>query len=76
MKRVHGVVLLFASLLVFGVILNGTVARDIAIIVLGTLAAVAVGLACTGGLCFLVQCAKPSAVNRRCSSTTSSRGLK
>ncbi|MBU6299478.1 MAG: Na+/H+ antiporter subunit E [Alphaproteobacteria bacterium] len=56
MKRVHGVFLLFASLLVFWLLLNGTQVRDAAASLIGLIAAVVVALAIAGGLCFLAQC--------------------
>jgi len=62
MKRVHGVVLLFASLPIFWLILNGTLAREIAVTIAGFVAAAAIALTVAGGLCFLTQCATPPAI--------------
>ncbi len=57
MNRVSSVVLLFAGLLIFGLILNGTLARDIAVIIAGFAAAVVIAVVIAGGLCLLAQCA-------------------
>jgi hypothetical protein len=62
MKRVHGVVLLFSSLLIFWMISNGALVRDIALSLAGFFAAMLTALAITSCLCFLTQCAMPQAI--------------
>lgn len=61
--------LLVAGLLGLCLALNGTLARDFGVIVVGFLAAVVVGLAAVGGLCFLTRCrvrATLAAVREHC----------
>jgi len=62
MKRLHGVVLLFASLLIFWLILNSALARDVALTMAGFVAAMAMAVAVAGGFCFLTQCRTPRAI--------------
>jgi hypothetical protein len=64
MKRLHGAFLLLASLLIFWLILNGTLTRGIALAMAGFVAATVMALAVTGGLCFLTQCAIAPALLR------------
>lgn len=56
MKPVRRVFLLFVGLLVLCLLLNGTQARDVAVSMIGLVAAVVIALAVAGGLCFLTQC--------------------
>lgn len=62
MKREHGVVLPFVTLLILWLILNGTPATDIAVTLAGFVAATVITLVVAGGLCFLMQCATPRAI--------------
>lgn len=57
MKRVRGVVLLFASVGILCLISDDTVAKDIVLSTAGFAAAIVTGLAVAGSLCFLAQCA-------------------
>lgn len=53
MKRVQGTLLLFVSLLVFWLLLNGSLARDVAVV--GVVVAAVIALAFAGNLSFLSE---------------------